>query len=151
MSRSKRHATARHTLFALFATIVVSGCDADPAMPSNDDLVGIWVNDDAGQIRAFDFMATAPEGSSPALTAKPFVYHLYFHTRGTTPTIVQRGHFDVRFGRLVTEVVEAPLDPTQVGRMFGNDVRAFSPSRLVLQSDSAPSGERVYLPATTVP
>ena len=120
-------------------------------MPEPADLVGLWVNDDAGQIRAFEFMAVAPDDSSPALTAKPFVYHLYFHTRGTTPTIVQRGHYDVRFGRLVTDVVEAPMDPTQIGRTFGNDVRGFSSTRLTLQSDSAASGERVFVRSSEIP
>jgi len=131
--------------------LAVGGCDSDDAMPTDADLVGLWVNVDAGQVRAFRFLAAAPPESSAALTAKPFVYELYFYAAGSAPAIAQRGHYSVRFERLVTEVVEAPLDPSQVGRMFGNDVRGFTGRSVTLESESAASGERIFKLSTALP
>lgn len=149
------HAVSRRSSFIsivlIAAAVALSACDSDDATPTASQLVGLWVNVDAGEVRAFRFLAVAPEGASTALAAKPDVYELSFYAEGAAPTVVQRGHYSVQFGRLVTEVVEAPLEPGQVGRTFGNDILAFSATRLTLESTSAPSGERVFVRAPELP
>lgn len=152
-----RHSTVFRRIHRILPGLVVTlalvfaACDSDDAMPNESQLVGLWVNVDAGEVRAFRFLAEAPDDASAALAAKPFVYELSFYPEGSPPTLVQRGHYSVQFGRLVTEVVEAPLDATQQGGTFGNDIRGFSATRLTLESSSTPSGERVFRRATDLP
>jgi hypothetical protein len=128
----------------LFNSAACDSGGADAQIPTQQELIGTWVNDDAGTTRAFEFVASVDAGESPALAARSFVYTLYFHPTGPAPQVAQRGFYTITEGHLVTEVVEAPLDPSQVGRSFANIIKGFSESRLVLESTSSASGTRTF-------
>ncbi|TNF30119.1 MAG: hypothetical protein EP329_14180 [Deltaproteobacteria bacterium] len=125
-----------------------AGCDAAAGDPTEDDLVGLWVNVDAGTVRAFEFVAAS---SDPALASKPYAYTLYSYAEGQGAVVVQRGHYAVKYGRLVTSVVEAPLDPSQAGKDYGNDLLAWSDRAFTLGNTSGPNGERVFTRAAGLP
>lgn len=137
---------------ALVALALVAACDSadEPRTPTQDELIGLWKNDDAGTTRAFEFVAGVSAAESPALAARPYVYTLYFHPTGGPPAIAQRGFYTIEDGHLVTEVVEAPLDPSQVGRRFANIIEGFTPSALTLESTSSASGTRVFAKVDTL-
>ena len=120
-------------LLFLFA---FAACDSgdDEVSVTTAELVGTWKNDEDGTTRAFEFTETAGV----------FGYTLYFYPSGSAPAVAQRGTYEIAAGRLVTHVAEAPVDPSLVGRDFGNDVLSFSATRFVLQSDSAASGKRTF-------
>ena len=132
----------------LFALAPLVGCDTDAADPTEDDLVGLWVNVDSGTVRAFDFAAAS---DSPGLAGKPYVYTLYSYPEGQAAVVVQRGHYAVKYGRLVTSVVQAPLDPSQVGQDYGNDLLSWSSSSFTLGNTSGPGGRRVFASASSLP
>jgi hypothetical protein len=93
-----RHSTVFRRIHRILPGLVVTlalvfaACDSDDAMPTESQLVGLWVNVDAGEVRAFRFLAEASDDASAALAAKPFVYELSFYPEGSPPTLVQRGH-----------------------------------------------------------
>ena len=132
-------ATAR-LLFVL--ALFIGACDAgdDEVSVTAAELVGTWRNDDAGTTRAFEFTETAGV----------FGYTLYFYPTGGAPVVAQRGTYEIAAGQLVTHVAEAPLDPLQVGRTFGNTLLSASSARFVIQSDSAASGERAFTRVDTL-
>lgn len=141
------------TTLGLALGLALAACDSDTGggLPDRSDLIGLWINIDSGQVRAFEFEALAPADAPAAVAGKPDVYTLWSYPSGTTPTVAQRGQYAILEGRLVTSVLDAPNDTSQVGRTFGNDILAFTRDRLTLQSDSAASGQRTFTLGTTLP
>jgi len=137
-------------LFVALSLFAVTACDSGDELPSEQELVGIWVNDDAGTTRAFEFVASVDAAESPALAATPFVYTLYFYPTGSAPVVAQRGHYRITDGHLVTDVVAAPIDPSLAGTSFANVIKGFSRSALTLESTSSASGKRVFVHADSL-
>jgi len=138
------------TLLVALSLLAVSACDSGDDLPSQGDLVGLWVNEDAGTTRAFEFVASVSAAEDPALSAKPFVYTLYFYPTGSAPVVAQRGHYRITDGHLVTDVVAAPIDPSLAGTSFANVIKGFSRSALTLESTSSASGKRVFVHADSL-
>jgi len=132
---------------SLLSLIAVPGCDSGEDVPSRQDLFGIWQNDDAGTTRAFEFAASDED---PALSGTPLVYTLYFYPTGSAPVVAQRGHYRIDDGHLVTEVVQAPVDPSLAGTSFANIIEGFSTKALTLESTTSASGTRVFAKATAL-
>lgn len=124
-------------LTSLAATACDSGDDGF-TMPTEGALVGgVWVSDDAGTTRAFEFAA----GSA---------YTLLFFPSGSEPAVAQRGTYTIEEGHLVTAVVESTADPSLVGQRFANAILDFDATKLVLESNSSASGRRVFVKSASL-
>jgi hypothetical protein len=125
----------------LFLSLFASACDSGDADPTESELFGIWGNLDAGQWRVFEFSESSTE--YPELVGRTPVYTVSLYADGASRTVVQRGIYAVKFGRLVTTVL---FDTTaaNIGRDFGNDISEVSAGSFKLQSTSSATGSRVF-------
>lgn len=141
-ARSSRVARTSWALVAVcvFALGALAACDSadDDELPTVEALVGLWVNEDAGAVRAFEFAAEAR-------------YTLYFYAARSEPTVNQRGTYAITQGQLVTHVTNAPVDPALAGKTFGNTLLDWSGGSFTVTSDSAASGRRTFTRSDTLP
>ena len=136
----------------LAAAGAASACG--PGAIEVDDLYGLWVNESAGEVLAFEL---APSLSDPQLNQVAPDFLLYRYPAGTEATAIMGGGFAVGEiapgdGRpaLVQNVVWA-ADPSLAGASFGNLILALGDDVLVLESASSTTGERAYALATALP
>jgi hypothetical protein len=132
-------------ILALFAT----GC-----APNERQLYGFWANLEGAVWRVLQFAETQDSAHSeefqnqdcmdePDLMGLNNVYCIYSYEVGDDPSVVQRGLFNVRQGAVVWDVT-ADIDPELLGQVFANEILEYSGRVLVLGSDAAPDGQRVY-------
>ena len=96
-------------------------------------------------MRTFVFEATNTIHAD--LAGKSPVFRLYRYTEGGAPVLVQRGTYEITEGHLVVTLIWASTpDAGSVGTSYANAILDWSAERLVLESTSAASGERVFTP-----
>lgn len=114
--------------------------------PTPEDLLGLWVNIDEGDVRAL-------ECSNLDSDPEAFVYSFYRYTEGEQAAEVQRGTYDVLDGdgpELVTTVTW-DIDSVVIGQQFGNPIRKLSGKTLKLEVDEATGDTRTYKAADALP
>lgn len=133
---------------------VVAAC----ALPTDDDLHGAWAETEDGTVRAWVFHEALDEDWTGGLSN---VFEIYVYDEGTEPVRRQGGTYEVDEVPLtaaddairpaIVQRIQWAEDTSLLGAFFGNEIRAWSPRRLVLGAASADDGRRTFLRVDDLP
>lgn len=68
---------------------------------STGDFTGLWVNEEAGTVRALQFAEFSTDPTRPDLLGISPVYLLFRYPMGEQPALVQRGRYSMKLGPLL--------------------------------------------------